>query len=187
MALNAGYDDMDEGPRRIQCWIRVWGGPGELKPNQDDWATFAFRVETFLSIFAETFGDELEQARRNIETIELPADQGQRQRAVSVHSKLVGILTGKPLEILKAVPRRNGFEARRLLQIEYNPQTSTRRLLLLGRVLRGDHLRGSKLHDLEDNLMRGEESVKEHDLVAEHDATDDMKERQRKKQQVMTT
>ena len=36
-------------------------------------------------------------------------------------------------------------------------------------------MRGSKLNDFEDNLMRWEEAVKEHDLVAENPATDDTK------------
>ena len=182
MALNPGYDDMDGGTvtnsmldSRMCTKPKEWAGPGELKSNEDDWATFAFRFETFLSSFAETFGDELERARRHMEQIELPVDQVQRQRSVSIYSTLVGILIGKPLKILKAVPRRNGFESWRLLELEYNPQTSTIRLLLLGRVVRGDHLRGSTLLDFEDNLMRWEEGVKEHDIVAEHPATDDMK------------
>ena len=85
---------------------------------------------------------------------------------MTLYAVLAGLLTGRPLGIVRAVANRNGYEAWRLLLADQESTTSSRLLALLDRVLDGKALANVALDRFEEAVFDWERQVQEHGAAA---------------------
>ena len=115
------------------------GGPGE------SWDNFKFQSENCFGLCTGTAVKRLKMAENS--TAEIPqwlSDPNEEAENKIVYSALASILQGKPLAIVKRLTDRGGFEAWRLLNIEYEPGPGNRQLAWLDQINRVDLTAGNR-------------------------------------------
>ena len=102
--------------------------PTKLPNNPNEFEDWKFDFENYMSLIKPEFGDDLRAALVAGGPEDSVQDDGNpilRQRSVLLYAILAGLTTGKPKLILKVLrDSRNGFEAWRLIDREYQPADS---------------------------------------------------------------
>ena len=116
---------------------RTLGRPREWNGENAGFDDFAFKFENWVSGLPGGADSLLEASSKMPSSIEWdPMGPKQKVMARGVATALRALVGGKALNLIRYVPeRQNGFEMWRLVFREYRPDTATRKVALLERVM----------------------------------------------------
>ena len=114
--------------------------PETFGGSPSDWPEFRFQLENYMACINARLVPEMTAAREQPGAIDMDTvrggEEGAEERCILLYSALANMVTGEPATIAGGAPRaeRSGYELWRLLCIEYEPSTGSRRLVLLTRL-----------------------------------------------------
>eukprot|EP00971_Amphidinium_carterae_P351885 6492321-Amphidinium_carterae.1 len=129
------------------------------------WFNWRFEFENYLVCLSEEYLEEMRLALLVGGVVMLPQEAAIRRRAFALYRLLASLCTGKALDLVKSCQStRNGYEAWRLIVLEYEPTNTTRKLAVLSDVLKAPGLDCKKSPEtFAIELLRWEEQVRRYE------------------------
>ena len=122
----------------VEALGRISGAEAKAvnKPDKfsgKNWSTFKFKFENYMSCIDEAYEKELQQAENHPnKLLSIPSSApGTQRRSGVLFSILAGFLEDGPLQQLKVLKDRNGYQAWLELCNKYEPRSKGRALQLL--------------------------------------------------------
>ena len=152
-------------------WHKLVSRPSVFEPKSWEeetgmWKDWFWSVEQFLATVDVAFQAELTEVTNHLNREQLLSNMTpvQQERSHFLYSLMASLLRGRPLQILKAVPNSNGYEAVRQLIGSIQPASRNRSLAMLSSLMSWPQfdLRQSILAQ----LLKLEEAEREYSRIA---------------------
>ena len=152
-------------------WHKLVNRPSVFEPKSREeetgmWKDWFWSVEQFLATVDVAFQAELTEVTNHLDREQSLSGmtQVQKERSHFLYSLMASLLRGRPLQILKAVPNSNGYEAVRQLVGSIQPASRNRSLAMLSSLMSWPQfdLRQSILAQ----LLKLEEAEREYSRIA---------------------
>jgi hypothetical protein len=136
---------------------RQIGKPRCFSGEERDWRGWKFQVLNYFTLVSASLVSFLEAAEASPDPIPEQTEEDRRNLSTLVFAILASISTGRCLRILQSLRRRNGFEAWRLLCLEFEPKIAQRRFGLLQSIMSPNL--GQTDHDFENKFAEWKAEV----------------------------
>ena len=139
---------------------RIVQKPGKLL-SKEAWEEWKFDMENFLTLVQPEFADELKIAYdEDIYVDDTSSGIETRKRSVLLYAMLASLTTGKAKLIVKGLRnKRNGYECWRLLCVEFEPKSDSRRLALVNEIMEAKVLKSKSNTQFATALMKWEDLI----------------------------
>ena len=130
-----------------------------------------------MSCVAEEFRDEMATAATRQNEIKFDPNWPPevRKRCATLYAALASLTSGAPLNLIRSITSRSGFEGWRKLVQEYEPQTGTQQLSLLVQIIEGIHLKNASIDNYADHVRQWEEIINKYEQTTLDDVPDAVK------------
>eukprot|EP00971_Amphidinium_carterae_P348034 6490285-Amphidinium_carterae.1 len=145
--------------------VKALPKPSKLEKSTQ-WFQWRFEFENYMSCMNPNFHDELDLAVQSSQACVVPADPGIQSRSYQLFAMLASLTAERPAEIVRSLREsRNGYEAWRLLVLEYEPQLAASKYTLLYELLEAKELDGLDPEHYQSAIMRWEEKIRRYEQM----------------------